>query len=159
MSLVFLRSRKCQLFETQDTKIFGSYYGNLKSKMIPVWSKKNKIFKVNGRKALKKDWKADSFIQQVFLECHDEPGPVPGLNTIMVNKAADTLEGRTDNKQDKYVKYTMARFFWDSGIWAMRVPPGQDNILPQMHLGLKTGGLLCSQPDKRGQSQVCEKYT
>lgn len=75
--------------------------------MIPAWSKKNKIFKVNGRKALKKDWKADSFIQQVFLECHDEPGPVPGLNTIMVNKAAKasavsqlTLqsEGQTINK-------------------------------------------------------------
>lgn len=69
-----------------------------------------------GGNALRKDWKAGSFIRQVFLEYQDEPGTVLVLKTNMVNKltkaSADILEGRTDNKQHKYVKYHTVRFLW-----------------------------------------------
>ena len=66
--------------------------------------------------AVRKGWEAGSITQQVFLECHDEPGTVLGLETnpVYTNQgpcpqAADILGGRRDNTQDKYVKYDMAR--------------------------------------------------
>lgn len=44
----------------------------------------------------------------------------------------------------------------NGGTWAVGAPPGLDMMLLQIHFGLKTGGLLSSQPNKPGQSQMAE---
>lgn len=40
--------------------------------------------------------------------------------------------------------------------WAVGALPGLDMMLLQIHFGLKTGGVLSSQQNKPGQSQMAE---
>lgn len=66
--------------ETQNTKILSSHHGSLKSRKDIEMKQKQDSQSKQGN-AVRNGWGAGSFTQQVFLECHEEPGPVLGLET------------------------------------------------------------------------------